>query len=143
MLSPMLDDRDITVSNQFERVPHPHDGNDAAWRAMLGGAKGGPHVDAYAAPARATSLRGLPPMYIETGSADIFRDESLDFATRAGYDGVPVELHSWAGQVHNGETIAPQLDLSQMVLTARESYIKRFFGSSRGGLAQNIHPHEL
>ncbi|MFD0440309.1 alpha/beta hydrolase fold domain-containing protein [Streptomyces chartreusis] len=142
VLSPMLDDRDITVSNWFERVPHPHDANHMAWTAMLGDAKGGPLVDAYAAPSRATTLRGLPPMYIETGSADIFRDESLEFAMRAGQAGVPVEVHSWAGLVHSGETIAPGLDLSRMVLAARDGYLQRF-GSPAGGLVPNVHPDEL
>ncbi|MEV5848467.1 alpha/beta hydrolase fold domain-containing protein [Streptomyces sp. NPDC051985] len=139
LLSPMLDDRDITVSNWFDRVSHPHDSNAACWKAMLGDAKGGPTVDAYAAPSRAASFAGLPPVYIETGSADTFRDESLDLAARAGQAGVPVEIHSWGGYLHSMECYAP-VPLSDAVRAARRSFLERAFGGPGTGFVDNRPP---
>ncbi|MFD0439928.1 alpha/beta hydrolase [Streptomyces chartreusis] len=138
-LTPMLDDRDITVSNHFEGVCWPHDSNITGWTAILGEAKGGPEVDQYAAPARALSLHGLPPTYIETGSADTFRDESLEFALRAGLAGVPVEVHSWAGYLHGCETYAPDTEMTRALLAARLSYLRRVLGT-RPGLVPNVDP---
>ena len=40
-----------------------------------------PDVSPYAAPARADDLSGLPPAFIDVGSADTFRDEDVDYAT--------------------------------------------------------------
>ncbi|MFD6974554.1 alpha/beta hydrolase fold domain-containing protein [Streptomyces sp. NPDC059949] len=37
-------------------------------------------AEPYAAPARATDLSGLPPAYIEVGSAETFRDEHVAYA---------------------------------------------------------------
>jgi acetyl esterase len=51
-------------------------------------------------PARAASLAGLPPTVILTGALDLFHDENLDYARRLSADGVPIELHSYAGAVH-------------------------------------------
>jgi acetyl esterase/lipase len=48
----------------------------------LGNAIGGANVPAYAAPARAADLSGLPPCCLEVGQLDIFRDEVLTDAQR-------------------------------------------------------------
>ncbi|MEV5848625.1 alpha/beta hydrolase [Streptomyces sp. NPDC051985] len=141
LFTPMIDDRDITVSNHFEGVGWDHDSNVAGWTALLGEARGGADVSEYAAAARAADLSGLPPMYLETGSADTFRDETLDFAARAGHAGVPVEVHSWAGLMHVGaqdELIDSELSKAQ--LAARHSYLRRVFGPKGGGLVANTRP---
>ena len=39
-----------------------------------------PHSRLWAAPARATDLSGLPPAYIDVGSAETFRDEGVAYA---------------------------------------------------------------
>ena len=44
------------------------------------GASAGDDVPAYAAPARATDLAGLPPAWIATTELDLFRDEDVDYA---------------------------------------------------------------
>lgn len=73
---PMLDDRGITASTAafdgigvWDRVS-----NETGWGALLGDRAGGDDVSAYAAPARAKDLTGLPPAFIDVGSAEIFRD---------------------------------------------------------------------
>ncbi len=57
-------------------------------------------VSAYAAPARAADLSGLPAAYIVTCEHDPLRDEAIEYAARLMADGVPVELHNYAGTVH-------------------------------------------
>ncbi|MEX0347375.1 MAG: alpha/beta hydrolase [Rhizobiaceae bacterium] len=57
-------------------------------------------VPAYAAPARATDLSGLPAAYIVTCEHDPLRDEAFEYSARLMASGVPVELHNYAGTVH-------------------------------------------
>lgn len=140
LLTPMLDDRDITFSARFEGVNVSTKSVAIGWDAMLGEAARGPDVDCYAAPSRAQSLVGMPPIYIETGSADLFRDESLDFATRAGHAGVPVELHCWGGAMHASELSAPEAEVSKATMAARHSYFRRIFRASGTGLVPNRRP---
>jgi acetyl esterase/lipase len=80
LIYPMLDDREVTVSSKFEGVIWDRTSNRTGWTAILGANCGGPDVSPYAAPARATDLRGLPPAYLETGSSEVFRDETIDYA---------------------------------------------------------------
>ena len=94
LVYPMLDDRGITPSSRA--ITHPRvwntESNRLAWRAYLGGAADG-EVSAYAAPARATDLAGLPPTWLATGEMDLFVDEDVTYAQRLIQAGVPTELH--------------------------------------------------
>jgi acetyl esterase/lipase len=90
-----------------------YDDNATGWGALLGNAVGGPEVSAYAAPARATDLSGLPAAYIEVGQLDIFRDEDLEYARRLSLAGVPVEFHLYPGVPHEFDAIAFDSDVAQ------------------------------
>ena len=63
-------------------------------------------VPAYAAPARAADLSGLPPAYIATAQFDPLRDEGLDFGARLLQEGIPTEVHCFPGTFH-GATLTP------------------------------------
>lgn len=103
LIYPMLDDRTVTHED-----PHPHTGefiwtpelNRYGWRALLGQEPGGAEVSAYAAPARAKKLEGLPPTYISVGTLDLFLEEDLEYARRLIRAGVPTELHVYPGAFH-------------------------------------------
>jgi acetyl esterase/lipase len=125
LIYPMLDDRELTVSSKYEGVIWDRTSNRTGWTAMLGEDCGGPDVSPYAAPARATDLRGLPPAYLETGSSEVFRDEIIDYAARLAQAGVPMELHSWAGGYHGFELTAPDAQISRAAIAARTSYLPR------------------
>jgi acetyl esterase/lipase len=100
--APMLDDRQITPSSQYEDlVIWSRASNSFGWRAYLAGLHS--EVPAEAAPARAEDLSGLPPTFICVGGADGFRDESIDYARRLGEAGVPTELHVYPGVPHGFE----------------------------------------
>ncbi|WP_119731376.1 alpha/beta hydrolase [Thermomonospora amylolytica] len=130
LLSPMLDDRNDTVSSHqmaglgiWDRTA-----NDTGWTALLGDARGGPEVSPYAAPARAEDLSGLPPAFIDVGSAETFRDEDVTYATRIWQAGGRAELHVWPGGFHGFDQMAPHTALSQEARAARLRWLGRLLG---------------
>jgi acetyl esterase/lipase len=120
LIYPMLDDRN--TSPDPEIVPFAvwsYDDNITGWGALLGDASGGSDVPAYAAPARATDLSGLPPCYLEVGQLDIFRDEDLTYAQRLSGAGVNVEFHLRPGVPHEFETYAYATDIARRSVADR------------------------
>jgi acetyl esterase/lipase len=100
---PQLDDRQATWSARtFTDTPWMTRAKLAAtWRHYLGAAP----ASAYAAPARATCLAGLPPAYLATAEFDPLRDEAIGYGLRLLQAGVPVELHQWPGTFHGSQAI--------------------------------------
>jgi acetyl esterase/lipase len=98
---PMLDDRQITPSSRLEELLiFNRESNTFGWQSYLGELYGSPDVPAYAAPARATDLSGLPAAYVCVGAVDGFRDEDIAYAMRLNQAGVPTELHVYPGAPH-------------------------------------------
>lgn len=123
---PMIDDRHETTSSHevvdigiWDRA-----GSIEAWGWYLGDAE----ADAYAAPARAEDLSGLPPTYIDVGDLDLFRDEDIAITQRLSAAGVPVEFHLWTGAYHASELFAPNARLSQRIWQTRYTAIRRLAG---------------
>lgn len=101
LVYPMLDDRTTTPDPELAPfAAWSYDDNYTGWHALLGDAIGGPDVPYSAAPARATDVSGLPPMFIDAGELDIFRDECVDYARRVAATGTSVELHVHPGCPH-------------------------------------------
>lgn len=114
LIYPMLDDRQITVSSQLNGTAvWGRPATALGWRAYLGPEAARADVPGYAAPARATDLAGLPPAFIAVGGVDLFRDESIAYASRLLAAGVPAELHVYPGAPHGFETIAASADVSR------------------------------
>jgi acetyl esterase/lipase len=127
LICPMLDDRGDTPSawqmaglGVWDRTA-----NDVGWSALLGPARGGPDVSPYAAPARATDLSGLPPAYIDVGSAETFRDEDVAYASRIWQAGGVAELHVWPGGFHGFEGALPQAALSRDAKASVTQWLRR------------------
>ncbi|HJQ05494.1 MAG TPA: alpha/beta hydrolase [Nocardioides sp.] len=127
LLYPMLDDRDRTVSTL------QHDGhgvwnresNRTGWSALLGDRRGTDDVSIYAAPARATDLSGLPPAFVDCGSAEVFRDEAVAYASALWRSGVQAELHVWPGGFHGCDVLAPHTALAHAMASARNAWVRR------------------
>ncbi|KAF5023785.1 hypothetical protein F66182_4141 [Fusarium sp. NRRL 66182] len=112
LIYPMIDDLNVVENEVMEPFAFWKTADNAvAWRALIGDEAG--HANAlvsyYSAPARSTSLANLPSTYIDTGGLDIFRDESIKYATRLCTENIPTELHVYPGLPHAFEMIAPNI----------------------------------
>lgn len=127
LIYPMLDDRLVTASSlEILNIGiWDRSASAEAWQHLLGDKFGSDSVSPYAAPARASTLRGLPPTYIETGELDLFRDEDIEYASRLMRDGVATELFVYPGAVHASDFLAPQAALSQRVVERRMKAVRR------------------
>lgn len=128
LVYPMLDDRTCVMAE-----PHPYTGdyvwtasnNHFGWRSLLGHEPGGDLVTAYAAPARALDLGGLPPTFIATGALDLFLEEDMEYARRLLRAGVPTELQVYPGAVH-GFDLFPVTDLARRARRDVVAALSRF-----------------
>jgi acetyl esterase/lipase len=133
LMSPMLDDRDRTVSTrQIDGVGvWDRASNVVGWTALLGDRKATDDLSIYAAPARATDLAGLPPVFIDCTSGEVFRDEDVAFAESIWAAGGTAELHVWSGGFHGFDTV-PAPRVSQAARATRDTWIDRIRRCRRG-----------
>ncbi|QIM16237.1 alpha/beta hydrolase [Leucobacter insecticola] len=124
---PMIDDRNDTVSSwQYDGIgAWDRNNNDTGWNAALGTDRGTSRVHPYQAPARATDLSRLPPAFLEVGSAEVFRDETVTYASRIWAAGGEAELHVWSGGYHGFSGFSPDATVSRAALAARDSWWQR------------------
>jgi len=108
LFCPMLDDR-TAADRSLDEGRHflwNNSSNLIGWTAYLGTAPGAAETPPYAAPARRSDLRGLPPAWIGTGDADLFYAENRQYADRLRAAGVPCVLDAVPGGPHAFESIA-------------------------------------
>ncbi|GID31596.1 alpha/beta hydrolase [Paractinoplanes brasiliensis] len=121
LIGPMLDHRnraDSTSPGTWSR-----EANEFAWGCLLGG----PHSDIppYVSPALAGDLSGLPPAYVDAGSAELFRDEDVAYANRIWAAGGQAELHVWGGGFHGFDALFPGAALSAAARVTRTGWLSR------------------
>ncbi|MFD7260397.1 alpha/beta hydrolase [Streptomyces sp. NPDC059874] len=131
LLCPMLDDRAGTFSSRqmsglgvWDLTSHT-----TVWKALLGDRYGAADLPPYAAPARATDLSGLPPAYIDVGSAEMFRDEDIAYANAIWQAGGQAELHVWPGGFHGFDGLAPHAAVSRDAREARTRWLRRLLAA--------------
>lgn len=117
---PMLDDRCASRSSQWQVGPWYPATNRTAWQAYLGGRA---DVPAYAAPARATDLRGLPPAFLSIGGADVFFDEDVAYAQELVHADVPTEFHVYQDAPHGFDLFAPESHVGRRALRDIEEWL--------------------
>lgn len=127
LVCPMLDHRNDTgSSHQFAEGPATWTQamNAFGWRSVLGE---GPEteVSQYVSPARAGDLSDLPPAYIDVGSAEVFRDEDVSYASRIWAAGGHAELHVWAGGFHGFDALVPGAQVSIAARRTRADWLRR------------------
>ncbi|MEZ5260860.1 MAG: alpha/beta hydrolase [Acidimicrobiia bacterium] len=131
LIYPMLDDRMTNPSTRWE-VPVWNPGSNVyGWRAYLGDRFGTDDVPAYAAPARAERLAGLPPTYILVGTLDGFFDEDVAYAQRLNHEGVPAELHVYPGAPHGFDLFAPDTALAKRAVADLDRWLGDILGAGR------------
>ncbi len=79
-------------------------------------------------------LTGLPPLLIQAGGAEVFRDEAVAFAERAAAAGVDVTLRIWPDKVHVWHLFAQLLPDSQAAIEELGLYARARTGSSQDGV---------
>ena len=126
---PELDDRLETPSMQTF-VDSPLWNRPLAvqsWKAYLGDLAATDDVPVYAAPARATDLRGLPPAYVSTAENDPLRDEGICYALAMLRAGVSVELHQFPGTFH-GSALVTRAEVSKRASREAAVVLRRALG---------------
>jgi acetyl esterase/lipase len=126
-LYPMVDHRNTTPSATEGTAVGPWDRRASveAWEWFLAGRE----PDGYAAPLHAEDLTGLPPTFIDVGTADLFRDEDIAMAQRLLAAGVPTELHVYPGVYHAAEHFAPHAEAARHMWTVRLRALRRALGT--------------
>ena len=127
LIYPMIDDRNVAPASATapDTFVWTRENNLMGWRAYLGREPGGAGVSPYAAAARATDLKGLPPAYIAVGDLDLFLDENITYAQRLLAAGVPTELHVYPGAFHGFNGFVPGAEVSRRFNGDRDNALKR------------------
>lgn len=123
---PMVDHRNVLPSTQEVTDIGVWDRrtNIEAWEWFLADQE----PDGYAAPLHAVDLSGLPPMFIDVGTHDLFRDEDIALVQRLLAAGIPTELHVYPGAYHAAELFAPEARLSEQIWSTRFRALRRALG---------------
>jgi acetyl esterase/lipase len=130
LIGPMLDHRNDTESSrQFATGPGvwTAEMNEFGWRSVLGP---GDSVPAYVSPALADDLSDLPATYIDAGTAEVFRDEDVAYATRIWAAGGRADLHVWAGGFHGFDALYPDAPISAAARRTRTDWLSRLLSEA-------------
>ncbi|KAE9371358.1 alpha/beta-hydrolase [Stipitochalara longipes BDJ] len=129
LLYGMLDDLNDTVSTRqfWSEGTWTGRSNLEAWNLLFSGRRNTDNVTIYASPARAQDLSGLPPAFIDVGSAEVFRDENVVYVSKLWECGVQAELHIWPGAWHGYDFFGPKTEVSKVALETRMRWMQRIF----------------
>ncbi len=84
----------------------------------------GTRVNPYASPLRASSLSGLPPVYLVTAEHDPLREEGFAYAERLRAARVPVDHRHFGSQIHGFFTFTGMLDDADKAVAEAGSAIR-------------------
>lgn len=118
LICPMLDARATASAAQYVHDPSwSTQSNESAWAWALAGSD-------TVKPGEREDLAGLPPVFLDAGSAEVFRDSITRFATQLWSAGVKAELHVWSGGYHgfDADETAP---VSAESHRARREWLRR------------------
>ena len=122
---PMLDDRLQTESGRAGAPLWGPETNQYGWRAYLGAYRSNDDdVPAYAVPARARDLTGLPPAFVTVGNLDGLLDEDLDYARRLIAAGVPTDVHVFADGPHAFDSMLPNTAIAARARRTLEDWLQ-------------------
>jgi acetyl esterase/lipase len=69
-------------------------------------------------------LRGLPPLLIQVGGAEMLRDQAVAFAARARDAEVPVLLEVWPDMVHDWHVLASMFSVSRRAIDRIGAFVR-------------------
>lgn len=112
-LYPMLDDR-ITQSSENNNAPiWDTSANKSAWHIYLGDRYMNNYVPVYAAPARETNYKNLPPAISVVGTIEPFYDEVITYFDNIEYEKIETKLMIADGCYHAFDMMAPYAQISK------------------------------
>ena len=124
LLYPMLDNLHDTPSGSIEDYPvWNRQTSFNAWEMYFNGTPG-LNASPYGAAAREKDVSGLPKTFITVGTADLFRDENIEYAQRLMAAGVPTQLAVFPGMFHAGQIFSPNAPISQQMILSYSSALK-------------------
>ena len=129
LIYPMLDDRTVQRSTATAARGWTPQDNWFGWHSYLGREPGADAVSAYSAPARRDDLSGLPPTWIGVGTADLFHDESVDYANRLRAAGVPTQLDVVPGGYHGFDVVGAHTSVARDFIANQLGAMRRLLGS--------------
>ena len=132
-LYPMLDDRDTESSRDNHGQVWNTRKNHIAWKLYLRGTPKG-HVPAYAAPARAQDVSGLPPAYTFVGDGEPFYVETLHYIEALKSAGIPADVDVYHTDIHAFDMMRPELEISK---AAAEKFNRAFAYAREHYFAEN------
>ncbi|TCB90739.1 alpha/beta hydrolase [Micromonospora zingiberis] len=135
LICPMLDHRNTTTSSrQYSAEPGvwTREMNEFGWRSVLGDLQDA-EVPGHVSPATAENLGGLPTTYVDAGTAEVFRDEDVAYASRIWAAGGQAELHIWAGGCHGFDALFPRARVSAAARRTRLDWLTRVLTTLPGG----------
>lgn len=126
LIYPMIDNENVAPASGSlsDHFLWSRDNNIHGWESYLGGSAG-KDVSPYAAPSRASDLKGLPSAYIAVGDLDLFLKEDLDYAARLNQAEVATEVHVYPGGYHGFNGFAPEADITKRFNADRDNALKR------------------
>jgi epsilon-lactone hydrolase len=69
-------------------------------------------------------LRGLPPLLVQVGDAEMLRDQGVRFAEKARAAGVPVTLDLLPDMIHNAHVLAPVSPVARAAIERIAAFIR-------------------
>ncbi|KAH7083353.1 Alpha/Beta hydrolase protein [Paraphoma chrysanthemicola] len=121
---PMLDDREHYPSHQQFQTGTLWCGkqNRSAWDMILAQSRDAPTE--LQAPSRAADLSRLPPVFIDVGECEVFRDGAVAYASKIWGSGGSCELHVWPGMYHAGAWVEPETPISKVATAAEKNFVE-------------------
>jgi acetyl esterase/lipase len=120
---PLLDDRTYLPPDhpKHKLLVWSQELNDMSWKAYLGKDREQREagVPQYASPGRVEALSGLPPVFIDVGSLDLYASEVVEFTSKLLASDVQVELHLYGGVPHAFDGIAAGISKSKDITEKR------------------------
>ena len=110
LICPGLDDRlEAVSSHQYPEGPDflPCGVFEDMWPSTIGKGKILPA-------GRTENLSRLPTVYLDVGSAELLRDETVAYASKIWASSGQAELHVWAGGFHGFDILHPDVPIAQL-----------------------------